>query len=58
MSELSSNAITVNNPRYPHCYDWHDVVCPVDSRNQKEKASVALAELEKFLPCSKLCFLL
>lgn len=58
MSELSRDAVTVNNPHYPHCYDWNDAVCHADNGNRKEKASIALAELEKFLPYFQLCFLL
>lgn len=58
MSKLSRDAVTVNNPHYSHCYDRNDVVCHADNGNQKEKASIALAELEKFLPYFELCFLL
>lgn len=58
MSELSRDAVTVNNPHYPHCYDWNDAVCHADNGNRKEKASIALAELEKFLAYFELCFLL
>lgn len=30
-------------------------MCRVDNGNQKEKDSITLAELEKFLPCYELC---